>query len=209
MLMLSGGIDSPVAGFLMAKRGLEISAIYFHSHPYTSDEAKNKVKELATTISKYCGNVTLYVVPFTKIQEAIHFNCNEEYTITIMRRCMYKIAEEVGRQNECSCLITGENLAQVASQTVQGITCSNEVLTQMPVFRPLISFDKNEIIQIARQIGTFDISNLPYQDCCTVFVPKKPIIKPKVENCKKEEAKISNLSEMIQTAIDNVEVIKC
>lgn len=208
LLLLSGGIDSPVAGYLMAKRGLSINAVYFHSHPYTSDQAKQKVIDLAKKISKYAGEISLNVVPFTKIQEEIHMNCDLEFTITIMRRVMYRIAEQIAKNSDCSCLITGENLAQVASQTVQGITCSNSVLTELPTFRPLISFDKVETIEIARQIGTYDISNLPYQDCCTVFVPKKPIIKPRVEKCLKEEAKIINLDLLIDEAIKNTEIIK-
>ncbi|MBQ8749037.1 MAG: tRNA 4-thiouridine(8) synthase ThiI [Clostridia bacterium] len=208
ILMLSGGIDSPVAGYLMAKRGLEINCVYFHSHPYTSEQAKQKVVDLAKVVSEYSGKIKLFVVPFTEIQERIHFNCDSEFTITIMRRFMYKIAEMIGKQNGCSCLITGENLAQVASQTVQGITCSNSVIEQMPVFRPLISFDKNEIIEIARNIGTFEISNLPYQDCCTVFVPKKPIIKPKIADCIKQESKIDDIEELIEKAISNAECIE-
>ena len=208
ILMLSGGIDSPVAGYLMAKRGLEINCVYFHSHPYTSDEAKQKVIDLAKVISKYSGKLKLFIVPFTEIQERIHFDCSSEFTITIMRRFMYKIAEMIGTQNECKCLITGENLAQVASQTVQGITCSNAVLEEFPVFRPLISFDKNEIIEIARKIGSFEISNLPYQDCCTVFVPKKPIIKPKIRECIKQEEKVANKDILIENAINNTEVIE-
>lgn len=208
VLMLSGGIDSPVAGYLMAKRGLSIDCVYFHSHPYTSDEAKQKVIDLAKIVSEYSGEINLYVVPFTEIQERIHFDCNSEFTITIMRRFMFKITEQIGKNNGASCIITGENLAQVASQTVQGITCSNSVVKEMPVLRPLISFDKTEIIEIARQIGTFNISNLPYQDCCTVFVPKKPIIKPRVVDCLREESKLVNLDELIEKAIANCEIIK-
>ncbi|MGN1227321.1 MAG: tRNA uracil 4-sulfurtransferase ThiI [Christensenellales bacterium] len=208
MLMLSGGIDSPVAGYLMAKRGLEINCVYFHSHPYTSDEAKQKVIDLAKVISEYSGKINLYIVPFTEIQERIHFDCSSEFTITIMRRFMYRIAEILGEQSGCSCIITGENLAQVASQTVQGITCSNSVIKRMPVFRPLISFDKNEIIEIARKIGTFNISNLPYQDCCTVFVPKKPIIKPRVSECVKQESKIESFDLLIDNAVKNTIILE-
>lgn len=208
VLMLSGGIDSPVAGYLMAKRGLEINCVYFHSHPYTSDKAKQKVIDLANIISVYSGKITLHIVPFTEIQESIHMNCSPEFTITIMRRFMFKITEMLGEQSQCSCIITGENLAQVASQTVQGITCSNSVIKKMPVLRPLISFDKNEIIEIAKNIGTFEISNLPYQDCCTVFVPKRPIIKPRVMDCLKEEKKISNIDELIERAVKNTEILE-
>lgn len=208
LLLLSGGIDSPVAGYLMAKRGLTINAIYFHSYPYTSEQAKKKVLDLGKTLTAYTGKIRLFVVPFTKIQEAINALCIPEYLITIMRRFMFKIAERVAINNECSCLITGENLAQVASQTVQGITCSNSVLTSLPTFRPLISFDKVEIMRISQKINTFEISNLPYEDCCTVFVPKRPVIKPTVEKAKHEESKIVNAEELIEWAINNIEIIE-
>lgn len=208
LLMLSGGIDSPVAGFLMAKRGLTIDAIYFHSHPYTSDEARQKVRGLAKVISLYSGRLNLYEVPFTKIQEEIRVNCDNRYTITVMRRIMYQITEEVGLKFGHNCLITGENLAQVASQTVQGITCSNSALKQLPMFRPLISFDKLETIELSKKIGTYDLSILPYEDCCTIFVPKNPIIKPKLDDVRKEQAKIANLDILIKQAIDNISVVK-
>ena len=207
LLMLSGGIDSPVAGFLMAKRGLSVNAIYFHSFPYTSEMAKQKVVSLSKVIKKYCGNMNLYVVPFTKIQEEINALCNPKFLITVMRRFMFRIAEQIAIKNNFSCLITGENLAQVASQTVQGITCSNDVMEQIPIFRPLISFDKVEIMDIARKIGTFDISNLPYEDCCTVFVPKNPAIKPSVADAQKQEERIINSQELIEFAINNTEII--
>lgn len=207
LLLLSGGIDSPVAGYLMAKRGLTINAIYFHSYPYTSEQAKKKVIDLAKTLTDYTGKIRLFVVPFTKIQEEINALCIPEYLITIMRRFMFKIAEKVAINNDCSCLITGENLAQVASQTVQGITTSNSVLDIVPTFRPLISFDKVEIMRISQKINTFDISNLPYEDCCTVFVPKRPVIKPTVEKAKHEESKIVNAQELIEWAINNIEII--
>ena len=207
LLMLSGGIDSPVAGFLMAKRGLQVNAVYFHSHPYTSEQAKQKVKDLAQIIATYGGGLKLFIVPFTKIQEAIHLQCDNRYTITIMRRNMYRIAEKIALLNDYNCLITGENLAQVASQTVQGITCSNSVLTSLPMFRPLISFDKLETIELSRKMGAYDISILPYQDCCTVFVPKNPIIKPQVEQAQIEERKILDLDQLIDDAIKNVEIL--
>lgn len=207
MLLLSGGIDSPVAGYMMAKRGLSINAIYFHSYPYTSEQAKQKVVDLATIISEYTGSINLFVVPLTRIQETINEKCKPEFMITIMRRFMLRIAEKVAVNNDCSCLITGENLAQVASQTVQGITTSNNVLTTIPMFRPLIAFDKVEIIDIARRIGTYEISNLPYEDCCTVFVPKNPVIKPTVKECEVEESKILNIDELISEAIEGIEII--
>lgn len=207
LLMLSGGIDSPVAGFLMAKRGLQVNAVYFHSHPYTSEQAKQKVKDLAQIIATYGGGLKLFIVPFTKIQEAIHLQCDNRYTITIMRRNMYRIAEKIALLNDYNCLITGENLAQVASQTVQGITCSNSVLTRLPMFRPLISFDKIETIELSKKMGAYDISILPYQDCCTVFVPKNPIIKPQVEQAQIEESKILDLNQLIDDAIKNAEIL--
>ena len=152
MLLLSGGIDSPVAGFLMAKRGLRLNAIHFHSYPYTSEQAKQKVIDLANIIKKYTGNIRLFVVPFTKIQEEIHNKCDSEYMVILVRRFMMDIAERVAKQNECSALITGENLAQVASQTVASITVTNQMVKDIPVFRPLISFDKIEISKISEQI---------------------------------------------------------
>ncbi len=207
LLMLSGGIDSPVAGFLMGKRGLNINAVYFHSHPYTSEQARQKVRDLAKIISKYTGKFILYEVPFTKIQEEIKVNCDDRYTITIMRRLMYKITEQIAIKHKYDCLITGENLAQVASQTVQGITISNSVLTKLPMFRPLISFDKLETIAISKKIGAYETSILPYEDCCTIFVPKNPIIKPSLDVAISEEAKIPALNDLIQMAIDNTDVV--
>lgn len=206
-LLLSGGIDSPVAGFLMAKRGLSINAVYFHSFPYTSEQAKNKVINLAQKLTKYCGNIKLFIVPFTKIQEEINACCDREFMITIMRRFMMRIAEKIAIDNKSGCLITGENLGQVASQTVEGITTSNSVLKNLPMFRPLIAYDKVETMKIARQINTFEISNLPYEDCCTAFVPKNPIIHPTVEKCEEQEKKILNLDELIQNAISGIEII--
>lgn len=208
LLMLSGGIDSPVAGYLMGKRGLNIYCIYFHSHPYTSDQARDKVRDLAKVIASYTGKMKLFEVPFTKIQEEIRVNCDSRFTITVMRRIMYHITEEVAKLNHCDCLITGENLAQVASQTVQGITCSNSALNELPMFRPLISFDKLETIEISKNIGAYDISILPYEDCCTIFVPKNPIIKPTIKQVQIEESKIKNLDELVQTAISNIEVVE-
>ncbi len=208
LLLLSGGIDSPVAGYMMSKRGLSIDAIYFHSYPYTSEQAKQKVVDLAKKISLYCGDITLHVVPLTKIQEEINAHCKPEFMITIMRRYMFRIAERVAIGCKAHCLITGENLAQVASQTVQGITTSNNVLKTMPLFRPLIAFDKVEIMDIARRIDTYDISNLPYEDCCTVFVPKNPVIKPTVFDCEIEEKKIIDGDILIKNAIDGIEIIK-
>lgn len=206
MLLLSGGIDSPVAGFMMSKRGLRINAIHFHSYPYTSEQAKQKVLDLAKIITKYTGNIRLFVVPFTKIQEEIHKNCDSEYMVNLVRRFMMDIAERVAIKNECSCLITGENLGQVASQTVESITSTNQMAKTLPVFRPLISFDKVDISAIAEKIGTYDTSILPYEDCCSVFLPKNPVTHPKLDKIEHNEAML-NREELIQNAIDNIEII--
>lgn len=206
MLLLSGGIDSPVAGFLMAKRGLQIDAIHFYSYPYTSEQAKQKVIDLANIIKKYTGNIRLFIVPFTKIQEEIHKNCDDEYMVTLVRRFMMEIAERVAKQNECSAIITGENLAQVASQTVEGITCTNKMAKDLPVFRPLIAFDKIDISKIAEKIGTYNTSILPYEDCCSVFLPKKPVTHPKIERVEKNESLLDR-ENLILNAINNIEII--
>ena len=206
MLLLSGGIDSPVAGFLMAKRGLQIDAIHFYSYPYTSEQAKQKVIDLANIIKKYTGNIRLFIVPFTKIQEEIHKNCDDEYMVTLVRRFMMDIAERVAKQNECSAIITGENLAQVASQTVEGITCTNKMAKDLPIFRPLIAFDKIDISKIAEKIGTYNTSILPYEDCCSVFLPKKPVTHPKIERVEKNESLLDR-ENLILEAINNIEII--
>ena len=206
MLLLSGGIDSPVAGFLMAKRGLKISAIHFHSYPYTSEQAKQKVIDLANIIKKYTGDINLYIVPFTKIQEEIHKKCDDEYMVTIVRRFMMDIAERVAKTNNCNSLITGENLAQVASQTVEGITSTNKMAKDLVIFRPLIAFDKVEISKIAEKIGTYDTSILPYEDCCSVFLPKKPVTHPKLDRVEKNEKELDR-ELLIKEAIDNIEIL--
>ncbi len=206
MLMLSGGIDSPVAGYLMAKRGLNINAVYFHSFPYTSEQAKQKVVDLAKILTEYTGKINLYIVPFTKIQEEINANCDRSFMITIMRRIMVRITERLAKSCGAECIVTGENLAQVASQTVQGITCSNSVAEKLPILRPLIAYDKIEITRIAERIGTFETSSLPYEDCCTVFVPPKPVIKPKVSEAIKQENRLVNMDELIDWAVANTEV---
>lgn len=207
LLLLSGGIDSPVAGYMMAKRGMPISALHFHSYPYTSEEAKNKVIELAKLTSKYTGHFKLYVCSFTEIQEAIHHNCNSEFMITLMRRIMYRIAERVALANGIQSIITGENLGQVASQTVESMTVTNAVVEKLPIFRPLLAFDKEDITNIAVKIETYETSILPYEDCCTVFLPKHPLIKPKLEKCIREESKL-DLENLISRAIENIEVIE-
>lgn len=196
LLMLSGGIDSPVAGYSMAKRGMTVSALHFHSFPYTSELAKQKVVDLAAKLTGFLGDVDLYFISFTQVQEAIHRNCNNNYMITIMRRIMMRLAEKLCKDINAGAIITGESLGQVASQTLESITSTSAVV-KTPIFRPLISFDKVDIIDIARKIDTFNLSSLPYEDCCTVFLPKNPIIKPKLENVEREEAKldIENLVE--------------
>lgn len=206
MLLLSGGIDSPVAGFLMAKRGLSLNAIHFHSYPYTSEQAKQKVIDLANIIKKYTGDIRLFVVPFTKIQEEIHKKCDDEYMITLVRRFMMDIAERVAKMSGCSALITGENLAQVASQTVASITVTNQMSKELPIFRPLISFDKIEISKISQQIGAYETSVLPYEDCCSVFLPESPVTHPKMDKINKNEALLDR-EELINNAIENIEII--
>lgn len=207
LALLSGGIDSPVACFQMAKRGMNITGIHFHSYPYTSLQAKNKVIKLASLIKPYTHINKLIVVNFTNIQENIHKCCNDEYMITIMRRFMVKIAERVANNYNCKALITGESLGQVASQTIESITSTNSVAETLPILRPLIAMDKEEIVEIARKIDTYDTSILPYEDCCTVFLPKYPLIKPKLDKVAKEESKL-NVEELIEQALSNLEVIE-
>ena len=208
MLLLSGGFDSPVAGWRMARRGMKISAIHFHSYPHTSLQAKEKVIDLAKVMTEYCGDIELFIVPFTKIQEAIHEKCKPDFMITIMRRIMIMIAERIAKNNGCGALITGESLAQVASQTVESITSTNQAVELLPVFRPLIGMDKIEIIETAEHIGTAKLSELPYPDCCTVFLPDFPVIKPKLQVAIDEQSKIENLEDLIQDAINNTEEMK-
>ena len=205
LLLLSGGIDSPVAGYLMAKRGLKIEAVHFHSYPYTSEQAKEKVITLAKELSLYCDEIKLHIVSFTKIQEQIHINCDSEYMITIMRRIMMRIAEKICEQNELGAIITGESLGQVASQTMQSINVTNSVVS-LPVFRPLIAFDKEDIVEIAKKIGTFETSILPYEDCCTVFLPKYPVIKPTIKKAEYQE-KFLQIDELVHEALNTKEEI--
>ncbi len=203
MLMISGGIDSPVAGYMMAKRGMKLDAIHFHSYPYTSELAKEKVITLAKMVGEYTSGINLYVVPFTKIQEEIHKNCPEDLMITLMRRFMMRISEKLAYKTHAQTIITGESLGQVASQTIESITSSNSVV-KMPVLRPLIALDKLEIIKISEDIGTYETSILPYEDCCTVFLPKFPAIKPKlsvVESCES----VLDIDELINDALSGVE----
>ncbi len=207
MLLLSGGIDSPVAGYQIAKRGMAINGVHFHSYPYTSNEAKEKVISLAKLIKHYTGKKKLYMVNFTKIQEEIHKNCESSYMITIMRRIMLMIAEKVARNDNSKAVITGESLGQVASQTIESITVTNAAMRKMPVLRPLISSDKEEIIHISKKINTYETSILPFEDCCTVFLPKFPIIKPDLEFSLNEEKKL-DITQLVATAMKNIEIIK-
>ena len=205
-LLLSGGIDSPVAGWMIAKRGVQICAVHFHSYPYTSDRAKEKVLDLARKLSFSCCGIKVFVVPFTEIQMEIHEKCPEEYTTLIMRRFMMRIAERIAREQECEALITGESIGQVASQTMTALGCTDDV-TSMPVFRPLIGFDKSEIIDVARKIGTLEISELPYEDCCTVFTPRHPATHPKMEKILEGESRLE-AGELINRALEGTEMIR-
>ncbi|MEG2687736.1 MAG: tRNA 4-thiouridine(8) synthase ThiI, partial [Clostridia bacterium] len=198
-----GGIDSPGAAYMMAKRGLKLCAIHFASPPYTSEKAKEKVVELRDLIKKYSTDIKLFVVPFTEIQMEIHRLCKTEFMITIMRRFMMRLATIIAKQNGCGALITGESLGQVASQTMDSMTCTGET-TDLPIFRPLIGFDKEEIMTISKKIGTFETSILPYEDCCTIFLPKNPAIKPKVEIVRREES-LLDIDGLIAKALENVE----
>ena len=204
-LLLSGGIDSPVAGWMIAKRGVRINAVHFHSYPYTSDRAKEKVLDLARILSESCCGIRVHVVPFTHIQMEIHEKCPEEYTTLIMRRFMMRIAERVALKEQCEALITGESIGQVASQTMQALNTTNMVV-EMPVFRPLIGFDKSEIIEVARRIGTLETSSLPYEDCCTVFTPPPP--PPHPQNVKKRggEGKL-DVEGLIEEAMAGIEIV--
>lgn len=205
LLMLSGGIDSPVAGYLSLKRGIDIECIYFDSPPHTSIEAKNKVIDLANILNKYSGKIKINVVPFTLLQETIYKNVPNEYMITIMRRMMYRIAHKLALRNKCKVIINGESIGQVASQTLTSINTINSV-TNFPVIRPVACLDKLEIIDISKKIGTYDISIKPYEDCCTVFVPKHPSINPDINKCIEFE-KNFDYESLIDEAINNVEVI--
>ena len=206
MLMLSGGIDSPIAGYLAMKRGIRIEGVYFDSPPHTSIDAKNKVLELASILSSYSGYVKLHVIHFTEIQEAIYRYCPKEYMITIMRRMMYRIAEKLAHKNNCKAIINGESVGQVASQTLTSMAAINEVI-KMPVLRPVCCYDKIEIIDLAKKIGTYDVSIRPFQDCCTIFVPEHPVINPEIEKAREYEQAF-DFETLINEAVKNDEVIK-
>ncbi len=206
LLMLSGGIDSPVAGFCMAKRGLRQDILHFDSFPYTSPQAKQKVIDIAKRVKKYIGAKYMYICSMTKLQEEFHIQCKTEFAINLLRRAMIRVANAVCAKYNYKTIITGESLGQVASQTIESLTSTNSV-AEYPVLRPLISFNKQEIIEIAQQIDTYDLSILPYEDCCTVFLPRNPVIKPKIADSLKEEAKIIDYQQMINYVLENMEVI--
>ena len=206
MCLLSGGIDSPVAAYMIAKRGVEIEAVHFFSYPYTSQLAKDKVVELARLVAKYSGKMTVNVVPFTEIQEAIRDNCPEEYFTLVMRRFMMEISQRIARHDGCGALITGENLGQVASQTMEAMTVTGAVV-DMPIFMPLVGMDKEEIVTIARKIGTLETSILPYEDCCTVFTPKHPKTKPTLGQLQNAEQNLDREA-LMERALAGVEKIK-
>ena len=207
MLLLSGGIDSPVAGYMIAKRGVTIEATYFHAPPYTSERAKQKVIDLAKKVARYSGRIKLNIVNFTDIQLYIYEQCPHEELTIIMRRYMMKIAEHFAKQDNCLALVTGESIGQVASQTMQSLAATNEVCT-IPVFRPCIAMDKQDIITISEKIDTYETSILPFEDCCTIFVAKHPVTKPNLTFIKKSEEKLQEkIDALMQTAIDTVEVV--
>ena len=209
MLLLSGGIDSPVAGYMIAKRGVVIEAVYFHAPPYTSERAKQKVVDLAKLVSRYAGPIKLHIVNFTDIQLYIYEKCPHEELTIIMRRYMMRIAEIIARKEKCLGLITGESIGQVASQTVQSLAATNEVCT-MPVFRPVIGFDKQEIVDISEKIGTFETSIQPYEDCCTIFVAKHPVTRPNINVIHRSEEKLAEkIDQLVETAVDTTETVIC
>lgn len=208
MLLLSGGIDSPVAGYMIAKRGVKIDAVYFHAPPYTSERAKQKVVDLAELVARYSGPIRLHVVNFTDIQLYIYDQCPHEELTIIMRRYMMRIAEHFAKERGCLGLITGESIGQVASQTLQSLAATNEVCT-LPVYRPVIGFDKQEIVEISRKIGTFETSIQPFEDCCTIFVAKHPVTKPNLNVIHKSERKLEEkIDQLMKEALESVEIIE-
>lgn len=206
LLLISGGIDSPVAGHMIARRGMAVECIHFHSYPYTNMQARDKVVELAKILSSYSLGTRLNIISVTHIQEEIHKKCNGEFMVTLLRRFMMRISERVAKKIGAQCLITGESLGQVASQTVEGMTSSNSVVESLPVLRPLCGFDKDEIIERSKQIGAYEISIQPYEDCCTVFLPKHPVIKPTLKSVLEEEAKL-DVEALLKEAMSTIETI--
>ncbi len=206
LLLISGGIDSPVAGYMMAKRGMTVELLHFHSYPYTNEAAKEKVVTLSKLLSDYTLVTRLTTVSVTHIQEEIHRNCAAELNVTLLRRFMFRIAERLAHQTGAGCLVTGESLGQVASQTLEGLTASNAVV-RLPVLRPLIGFDKEDIVEVAKKIGTFETSTLPYEDCCTVFLPDFPAIHPKLSFIEEEERKL-DIDALVEEALSSREIIK-
>ena len=205
LTLLSGGIDSPVSTYMMAKRGLKLTALHFWSYPYTSIEARDKVLELAKLLAVYTGKTEVIVIPFTKMQEAIHKYAESNYMITLVRRAMMRIAEKIAEKKGCGCIINGEDLGQVASQTLESITVTNSVIKKLPVFRPLIGYDKIDIIDIAQKKGTYETSIKPFEDSCTVILPDSPVTKPTLRRCELNENKIENYDELIDEAVTNAE----
>ncbi len=205
LLLLSGGIDSPVAGYFIGKRGMSVEGLHFHSFPYTSEQAKDKVVRLAKQMQNYLPNIKLHVLSFTKVQEEINRNCDRDYMIILMRRIMMRVAEKLCQKTKAGAILTGESLGQVASQTLESITATNAVVS-LPVFRPLIGFDKLETIEIAKKIGTYDISIEPYEDCCTVFLPKRPVTKPKLNDVLEQEAKL-DIDKLVDDCLATEEII--
>ena len=207
MLLLSGGIDSPVAGYMIAKRGVKLDAVYFHAPPYTSERAKQKVVDLARIVSRYTGPIYLHVINFTDIQLYIYEKCPHDELTIIMRRYMMRIAETLAKQTECLGLVTGESIGQVASQTMHSLAATNEVC-ELPVYRPLIGFDKQEIVQVSEKIDTYETSILPFEDCCTIFVAKHPVTKPNLKVIRRHEENLNEkIEELVQTALDTDELI--
>ena len=210
MALLSGGIDSPVAAYMIAKRGVEIEAVYFHAPPYTSERAKQKVVELAKLVSKYAGPIKLHIVNFTDVQLAIYDNCPHDELTIIMKRVFYKMAQELALKDDCQCIITGESIGQVSSQTSQSLAVIDMVADKLPVFRPCIGLDKQEIIDISEKIGTYETSILPYEDCCTTFVAKHPVTRPKLDAIEKsEEALLGKIEDLYNKAMEDIEIVYC
>jgi thiamine biosynthesis protein ThiI len=207
MLLLSGGIDSPVAGWMISKRGVRIEAVYFHAPPFTSERAKQKVIDLARIVSKWAGPIRLHVVNFTKLQTYIYETCPHEELTIIMRRYMMRIAQLIAAEEKCLALVTGESIGQVASQTMQSLAATNEVC-EIPVFRPLIAFDKKDIVDMAQSIGTFETSILPYEDCCTIFVAKHPVTKPNINIIRRSESRLEKAEEMVAECMETKEIIE-